>query len=150
VAVVAVVPMDGICVRDYSEEIHEIHYLIRVLPIKARKELWRLLEGSYPGALVNTDPAPEEVWDDPENGFGRKEIALLRYLWNVGDATEPQVIKRLWPGQWPAQSLEFRTRIRQRLRKLEQRIRDKLAASNSDWFLSRPHQHTLELRRYDS
>jgi hypothetical protein len=60
-----------------SSEVYAIYHAIQRLARIDRLELWRILEGAFPRALEDTDPTRLEVWDDPRNGFGKMETALL-------------------------------------------------------------------------
>jgi hypothetical protein len=122
---------------------------IQNLPSEARDYLWKMLRQSFPGALDGTNPMPREVWDYPQNGFGKSEIRLLKYLCGRGECGERTVLKHLWPEEWPA-TVKREEVLRRRLRKREQRIKEKLLKLHSDWNLSRPRRRHLKLSRSES
>jgi hypothetical protein len=131
---------------DQNEKIEAIFRAIQDLPLRARRKLWDILKAAFPHALDDTDPTPPEIWDYPENRFGTKEVQLLRFLCQRWERREEEVLKHLWPAEWPA-SLKTEEILRARLRKIEQRIRERLLAFKSDWILSRPRQRYLSLTR---
>jgi hypothetical protein len=132
---------------EYDPQVYAIYHAIQELPTGAREKLWKLLEQAFPRVLDETDPAPVEVWDDPGNGFGKQGTRLLRFLCDRGMASERDVLKYLWPREWSAKP-RIESVLRQRLRKLEQRMRRNLESLKSDWVLCRPRQRTLALGRY--
>jgi hypothetical protein len=127
-------------------DVYAIYHAIQRLTASERRKLWEVLEGAFPRALKDTNPTPKEVWDDPRNGFGKKEVALLRFLCNYGATSEMKVLKHLWPNECD-DDVESETKLRQRLRKLEQRIKKKLLSLQSDWRLRRPKIRQLGLWR---
>src|SRR5690349_16435434 len=102
----------------WRDEVHDLYERIQSLPRRWRQELWRILAGAFPRVLDDTDPAPDEVWDDPRNGFGRPERKLLDFLADWGVRTELQVVKHLWPDEWTP-DLAVEAKLRNRLRKME-------------------------------
>jgi hypothetical protein len=134
------------------DEAYRIYYAIQRLPRVEREYLWELLHGAFPKALKDTDPSPDEVWDDPNNGFSDLQINLLAFLLNFVVSEERKVLKHLWPGEWDSAklSMPMQKKLRQRLRKLEQRTKELLHLHKSDWILRRPGWHKLELRRDES
>ncbi len=131
---------------EWYSPVNQIYKDIQDLSFKDRRELWDKLKRAFPRVLDDTDPTPLEVWDDPQSGFGKMETGLLRFLGEHGEMKEREVLKHLWPDEWgPHFVLE--ANLRERLRKLEQRVRTTLLALKSDWILRRPCPGWLELTR---
>src|SRR5947209_5325801 len=131
---------------EWDEGVYDLYYAIQRLSFRSRRKLWDLLNSAFPRVLDDTDPTPAEVWDDPENCFGKKETRVLLFLCEEGTSSERAVLRLLWSDEWEA-NVETETILCRRLRKLEQRIRDKLRRLKSDWVLFRPKQHQLALAR---
>jgi hypothetical protein len=125
---------------------YEIFQDIRALSNNQQRQLFDMLRSAYPKVLDDIDASQPEPWDYRKNGFGKNEKRLLQFLHKHGFRSERQVFKCLWPTKYLLTPAVEKI-LRQRLRKMEERIRNKVFVLHSDWILHRPKQRHLALDR---